>query len=178
MNAQIPDKINEMDNYEKRLNDYLELVGLKRLDVDGFMLYMDNDTIYMDSIPQDVFLIPFPADSYNHDKTMEDNFIDAISQPEATAFEEVFMSMRWTMSTLLKELNTCTRLLVDSDFPPVFNGGKLRVVYGRIMYAVEKSAFIARPIVPSIKIKHGGTEYSIRIDTYDFGYPQLFKALK
>lgn len=174
--AQATPKKDTMDlyeAYEKKIEAMHKRTGQKRLDMDGFMFYTN-----MDTIPQDIFIIPYPLEAYDEAKTFEENFITAISQPDVYAVEEVFMSMRWTMPTLLEELKKCTSIVVESDYPPAVNGWPIRAIYGRIIFTVQEKPLIAKPMVPSITVKRNNQRYTIGIRSSDYGYAKLFRALK
>ena len=165
-----------LDLYERKFTEFLERTGQKRLDVDGFILYSNSD-----SLPQDVFFIPRDLESYNSRKTLEENFFDLISQPDSRATEEVFMPIRWTMPNLMEELQKCTSFVVESDYPPVFGGWPMRVIYGRIVYRIffpNEERVIAPPMVSSITLRHKMKEYKISIGKSDYGNAKLFRALK
>lgn len=178
-NAQETVKMKPVDvytRYEQRLNDFFQRTGLQRIEVEGFLFYSNTD-----SIPQDIFVVQFPLAEYNNDKTLEENFFELISKPGATAIEEVFSPLQSIMPTLQQELNQGDKLIVNSDYPPVFNGLPLRVIYGRLIYRShfpDENPVFPPPSVPVVTIYHQQNGYPIKILTSTIGNPKLFRTLK
>lgn len=168
-----------MEEYEKNLKELHEQAGLKRLDVDGFILFQEE--VYSedeDSIPQTIFVIKYPLTDLSENKTLEQNFLHAISKSNVSAYEEIFSSMRWPMPTLSEELKKCETISLSGQLGP-YPEGKLKVIYGRIIYTVRARPEVYPPQISSIQIIKGRKKYSIPVPEISTnGYPSLFKALK
>jgi hypothetical protein len=165
---------NPVEDVYQKLDLFNKEHGLKRVDIDGFLLFRNTDTI-----PYDVFLLPLPRTEYDDAKTMQENFLSVISGMGVKATQEEFSVMRWLMPNLLDEIKKGDYFVIDSDYPPVFNGGDLRVIYGCITYTIMQKQFFPHPSVSSIKVKFMGMEFTIKVWGYsEYGNANLFKSLR
>lgn len=169
----IPIDSSMIKDYVKIQDDYIKSSGLKRLDVDGFLIFFDND-----SVPEVVWHIKYPLNEFDNTRTLQENFFNAILRPDLVVSEEYFHSIAATMPTVLEELKKGTPIFMNTRLRENLPSN-LRIVYGRILYIQKthiitpKAAFDFIPLITEKK------EYSLHVNLVNgYGYPTVFTSLK